>query len=257
MKAMFSLKDKSVVITGGASGIGFAVAKRFTDAGARVAICDIIDGTKAARVIGASYIPINVAQEKSVADALEQAESKLGKLNIVVNNAGVGDIGPTIENTGKDMLERITAINQFGVFYGLKHAPGHMLDGGSIINTSSMAAMVSMSGTGAYSASKGAVLNLTRQSALELAGRGIRVNAICPGYIDTPMSGDDESYALAEALTPLGRMGQVEDLVGAFHFLAADESSYYTGQVMQIDGGWTIGPPPGILERIIGKSHTG
>jgi NAD(P)-dependent dehydrogenase (short-subunit alcohol dehydrogenase family) len=254
---MFSLKGKSAFITGGTSGIGLAVAKRFLAAGAAVAVSDITDGTRVAEEIGAAFVHIDVADEQSVEGALAQAEAMLGKLDIVVNNAGVGDIGASIEETGSAMLERITAINQYGVFYGLKHAPKHMNDGGSIINTSSMAAYVCMPGTGAYTATKGAVLNLTRQSALELATRGIRVNAVCPGYIDTPMSGDAESYALAEAMTPLGRMGQVEDLVGAFHFLAADESSYYTGQSMQIDGGWTTGPTPRMMERIIGKSHTG
>ncbi|NIB38383.1 SDR family oxidoreductase [Pseudomaricurvus alkylphenolicus] len=254
---MFDLQEKKAFITGGSSGIGLAVAKRYLKAGAEVVISDISDGSEIAASIGAAFIRADVGDEQNLSEALAQAESLLGKLDIVVNNAGVGDIGSMIEGTEQQMLEHITRINQWGVFYGLKHAPKHMNDGGSIINTSSMAAYICIPGTGAYTATKGAVLNLTRQSALELAARNIRVNAVCPGYIDTPMSGDAESYALAEAMTPLGRMGQVEDLVGAFHYLAADESSYYTGQIMQIDGGWTTGPTPRLMESIIGKTHTG
>ena len=132
---MFSLNDKSAFITGGTSGIGLAVAKRFLAAGAAVVVSDITDGTAVAEEIGAAFVPINVADEQSVESALAQAEALLGKLDIVVNNAGVGDIGANIEETGSAILERITSINQYGVFYGLKHAPKHMNDGGSIINT--------------------------------------------------------------------------------------------------------------------------
>jgi 3alpha(or 20beta)-hydroxysteroid dehydrogenase len=129
-----------------------------------------------------------------------------------------------------------------------------MNDSGSIINTASLAAQVKMAGSGAYSATKAAVISMTRMAALELGDRGIRVNAICPGYIDTALGSGDEGRALSEQFTALGRVGTTKDLAGVFHFLAADESSYITGQALVVDGGWSCGPTPQVLETILGSS---
>jgi 3alpha(or 20beta)-hydroxysteroid dehydrogenase len=130
-----------------------------------------------------------------------------------------------------------------------------MNDGGSIINTSSLAAIMKMAGSGLYSASKAAVVSMTKMAALELGGRGIRVNAVCPGYIDTAMGSGDEGKTISETFTALGRVGTTADLAGVFRFLAADESSYITGQALIVDGGWTCGPSPQLLERILGTDH--
>jgi NAD(P)-dependent dehydrogenase (short-subunit alcohol dehydrogenase family) len=229
---MFSLKDKTAFISGGTSGIGLAV--------------------EAAAGAGAKFVHVDVSSEQSVADALQQAEQLVGRLDIVANNAGVGDLGHTFEVTPEALLEKVTRVNQWGVHYGLKYAPRHMNDGGSIINTSSLAASVSVMGAGVYSATKAAVLSMTCTAAIELGTRSIRVNAVCPAYIDTPMGGGEEALRMSESFTALGRIGQVEDVVGVFHFLAADESSYISGQAIRVDGGWLAGPAKKVLEQVLG-----
>ena len=254
---MFSLQGKNAFITGGRRGIGRAVAMRFIQAGAQVVIADIEDGTRAAKEIGATFVTVDVGNEESVAGALAQAAGRLGgRLDIVCNNAGVGDIGPKIEETEQWLIEKVTRINQWGVLYGLKHAPAHMNDGGSIINTSSGAAFKSMIGTAVYSAAKKAVLSLTGMAALELGPRRIRVNAVCPGYIDTDMGSGDEGENLSKALAALGRIGSTDDIAGVFHFLAADESAFITGQSIIVDGGMMAGPPAQLLMQIIGRDRT-
>lgn len=251
---MFDLAGKVTFITGGARGIGRAVAERFIAAGAHVTIADFIDAEDVAKEIGAAYVRVDVSDEDSVAAALGKAAGS-GKLDIVINNAGVGEVGETFEQVSQQTIERMTSINQWGVLYGLKYAPQHMNDHGSIINTASMAAFVNMVGSAVYSASKAAVVSMTRMAALELGARGIRVNAICPAYIETDMGSDVEGDALSKMFTALERKGKTADLVGVFHFLAADESSYITGQAIKVDGGWSCGPTPALLETVLGKSH--
>ena len=181
---MFSLAGKRAFITGGASGIGYAVAEAYVSQGASVVIADIRDGAGVAGKIGASFTKIDVAEEKSVADALGKAVELLGGLlDVVVLNAGVGDVGPTLEETPQELIEKVTRINYWGVLYGLKHAPSNMNDGGSIISTSSMAASINLPGSAVYSAGKRAVISMTEMSALELGKRDIRVNCVCPGYV--------------------------------------------------------------------------
>lgn len=251
---MFTLQGKNAFITGGASGIGLAVAKMFAANGAAVVIADLTDGSEAAAQFGGHYLSINVAEEASVSAALAQAESLLGKLDIVVNNAGVGDIGPEITETEQDLIDKVTRINHFGVLYGLKHAPAHMNDGGSIINTSSMASFISMPGSAVYSAGKRAVNSFTEMAALELGARGIRVNAVCPGYIDTALGSAEEGRKLCQAFTALGRAGTTEDVAGVFLFLASDASCYMSGELLRVDGGWHCGPTPQLLAQVIGSS---
>jgi len=252
---MFSLKAKKAFVTGAAGGIGRAVAERFVQAGADVVITDIVDSQNVADEIGAAFLQVDVSSEDSVIKGLQQAGELLGPLDIVVNNAGVGDVGFTLDETPQKILERITRINQWGVFYGLKHAPALMNDGGSIINTASLAALVKMPGSGAYSATKAAVVSMTKMAAIELGGRGIRVNAICPGYIDTALGSGDEGKVLSQQFTALGRAGTTDDLAGVFHFLAAAESSYMTGHALVVDGGWSCGPTPQLLETILGTDR--
>lgn len=252
---MFSLKSKNAYITGAAGGIGNAVAKRFLKAGANVIITDVTDATQVASEIGALFHRVDVSDEKQVIQSLQKAEEQLGKLDVVVNNAGIGDVGFTFEDSDQSLIERTTRINQWGVLYGLKHAPKHMNDGGSIINTSSMAAIINLIASGVYSATKAAVISMSRMSALELGERGIRVNAVCPGYIATALGSGDEGVDLCEAMTALGRVGTTDDLVGLYHFLASNDSSYLTGQALQVDGGWSCGPSKAVLEKVLGKPN--
>jgi NAD(P)-dependent dehydrogenase (short-subunit alcohol dehydrogenase family) len=249
---MFSLHGKNAFITGAAGGIGRAVAERFHKAGANVIISDILEASAMLSEFGAGYVRVDVASEEGVRAGFDFAQQHIGPLDIVVNNAGIGDIGWAIQDTPQDALERITRINQWGVFHGLKHGPGVMNDGGAIINTASLAAQIGMAGSGAYSATKAAVVSMTGMSALELGGRGIRVNAVCPGYIETGMGSGEEGRTLAEHFTALGRVGTTEDLVGVFHFLAADESRYITGQAIIVDGGWSCGPSTRVLATVLG-----
>jgi NAD(P)-dependent dehydrogenase (short-subunit alcohol dehydrogenase family) len=252
---MFSLEGKTAFITGGASGIGLAVAQLMAAHGARVVIADRADGEEEATAFGGHYVAIDVSSEDSVAEALDRAVELVGKLDIVVNNAGVGDIGPDIVDTGQDLVDLVTRVNHFGVLYGLKHAPARMNDGGAIINTSSMASFINMPGSAIYSAGKRAVNSLTEMSALELGSRGIRVNAVCPGYIDTALGSGEEGRALSEAFTALGRAGTTDDVAGVFLFLASDASRYISGESLRVDGGWHCGPTPQLLEKIIGSTN--
>ena len=252
---MFSLEGKTAFITGGASGIGLAVAKLMAAHGARVVIADRTDGEEEAAGFGGYYVAIDVSSEDSVARALDQAVGRVGRLDIVVNNAGVGDVGPDIVDTDQDLIELVTRVNHFGVLYGLKHAPALMNDGGAIINTSSMASFINMPGSAIYSAGKRAVNSLTEMAALELGARGIRVNAVCPGYIDTALGSADEGRALSEAFTALGRAGTTEDVAGVFLFLASDASRYISGESLRVDGGWHCGPTPQLLKKVIGSTH--
>jgi NAD(P)-dependent dehydrogenase (short-subunit alcohol dehydrogenase family) len=250
---MFSLSGKNALITGAAGGIGLAVAKRFVAAGARVVITDISDAKARAEEIGAEFLPLDVGDEQQVTAVLGEATQKFGQLDILVNNAGIGDVGQTIEETSQDVLERLTRINHWGVLYGLKHGPAYMRDHGSIINTSSLAGRMNLIGSAAYSAGKAAVLSMTEMAALELGKRGIRVNAICPGYVSTAMGSGEEGEQLMQAFSALGRVATTDDLIGIFHFLAADESRFMTGQALIADGGWSCGPSAQLLNRVIGR----
>ena len=252
---MFNLEGKTAFVTGGASGIGLAVAKLMASHGASVVIADRADGNAIAAEFGGHYVALDVADEESVCAALDAAVAAVGKLDVVVNNAGVGDIGPDIVDTQQDLIDLVTRVNHFGVLYGLKHAPARMNDGGAIINTSSMASFINMPGSAIYSAGKRAVNSLTEMSALELGPRGIRVNAVCPGYIDTALGSGDEGRTLSEAFTALGRAGTVDDVAGVFLFLACDASRYISGESLRVDGGWHCGPTPQLLEKIIGTTN--
>jgi NAD(P)-dependent dehydrogenase (short-subunit alcohol dehydrogenase family) len=254
---MFNLEGKKAYVTGAAGGIGLAVAKRFLKAGASVVITDVTDASECAKSIGALFHRVDVSDEAQVSKSLARARDQLGKLDIVVNNAGIGEVGHTLEESEQAFIERTTKVNQWGVLYGLKHAPAHMNDGGSIINTASMAAFINMISSGVYSATKAAVVSMTAMSALELGDRRIRVNAVCPGYIATALGSGDEGVDLCEAMTALGRVGTTDDLVGLYHYLASDESSYLTGQALKVDGGWSCGPSSAILEKVLGKASVG
>jgi NAD(P)-dependent dehydrogenase (short-subunit alcohol dehydrogenase family) len=253
---MFSLDGKTAFITGGTSGIGKAAAEAFIARGARAVVADITDGAEIAALSGASFVRVDVSNEDSVAQALQESVALLGgKLDIVVLNAGVGDVGPTFEQTDQALVDKVTKINHYGVLYGLKHAPRHMNDRGSIITTSSMAAFINVPGAGVYSAGKRAVVSMTEMAALELGERGIRVNAVCPGYTATALGSGEEGQKLCEAFTALGRVATVDDMAGVYVFLAADASRYMTGQALKVDGGWHCGPTSRLLQMVTGSGE--
>jgi len=253
---MFNLNGKRAYITGGSSGIGRAIAEIFVENGAQVVIADVVDATEVANEIGTTFVPCNVADEANVEASLVQSVDALGgKLDIVVLNAGVGDVGPTFEETEQSMLEKVTKINQWGVLYGLKHAPKNMNDGGSIIATSSMASKLSMPGSGVYSAAKAAVNSMVSMSALELGAREIRVNSICPGYVNTALGNSPEERRCSETMTALGRHAEPkEDIAPVFLFFAADASRYITGQALSVDAGMHNGPSNQLLELVTGTA---
>jgi len=254
-EGMFSITGKAAFITGGYQGIGLATAKHFVKAGAKVTIADIQDASEIASSIGAHYLHTDVAQEESVVKALEEAQAVMGKLDIVINNAAIDEYGPSIEEINSERLMQIAAVNHFGPIWVLKHAPRFMNDGGSIINNASFAALFGFPGSSTYTSAKSAMESMTRIAAIELGGRGIRVNVVCPGYIDTSLGiPDEEAMAIAtkevEKFTPLKRWGKPEEVAGLFHYLASDESSYMTGSTITMDGGWLAGPSMQLLELV-------
>ena len=253
---MFSLKGKTAFITGGREGIGLGIAKRYIKAGAKVVIADIADGTAIADDIGATYLRLDVGDEEQVKEALGKAVKILGKLDIVVNNAGITgrDNFIAIAEGKADHLLEVFKINAFGVFFGLKHAPNMMNDGGSIIITSSLAAVMGVPGNSQYSGTKAAINSFCQIASLELGPRKIRVNSVCPGFINTQMGASNLGTYMSSKVTALGRIGEVEELVGVYHFLAADESRYITGQIFYVDGGWTAGVSQQSMEKYVKES---
>ena len=252
------LRDKVAVITGGASGMGLSRVQRFCEEGARVVIADLSPDTGAAALAqlqklghanAVSFIPTDVAREEDVIAMLEHATSRFGRLDIVFNNAGVGGaIGPLTETTVADWDYTFDVLAK-GVFLGIKHAARILRaqgQGGCIINTASIAGLSGDAGPLVYSAAKAAVINLTQSAAVELAPDRIRVNAICPGYIATPLAeqgnpeGTRKAFAAAQ---PWPDYGRGEHIAGAALFLASDDAAFVTGEKLIVDGGLTASGP--------------
>jgi NAD(P)-dependent dehydrogenase (short-subunit alcohol dehydrogenase family) len=252
------LQDKVAVITGGASGMGLATAERFLKEGARVVIADMnqSSGEKAMAEITASglgarvrFTRVDVASEDGVAGMVGLAVDQFGRLDIVFNNAGVGGAFGALTDIHVDDWDYTFAVLVRGVFLGIKHGARQMVsqgEGGSIINTASIAGLSGGGGPLAYSAAKAAVINLTRSAAIELAPQRIRVNAICPGPILTPLMHGGRPYEATEAMRPFlpwPEMGQPADIAGAALFFASADSGFVTGDAMQVDGGVTAAGP--------------
>jgi len=244
---------KVALVTGGASGIGEGVATRMASMGCTVILTDIVQeqGQKTADRIGAQFHVHDVASESSWKSVISAIEQRHGRLNILVNNAGVYAAG-SIETTELRTWNKIQEVNAGGIFLGCKYGIGLMKrTGGSIINVSSGAALRPTSSAVAYSASKSAVWSLTRTTALHCAEQayGIRCNSVHPGLVETPMvasrAGDErerqELYDKYAAMHPIGRMARISDVVAAIIFLASDEAEYLTGVALPVDGGYAIG----------------
>jgi NAD(P)-dependent dehydrogenase (short-subunit alcohol dehydrogenase family) len=251
---MGRLSGKVALVTGGAVGIGAACARRIREAGARVAIVDLHDepGQQLAAEFGddARYFHADVAVEADVAAAITATVAAFGRLDVLVNNAGIaGPNKPTHELTEAEW-DRVQAVNVKGVFFCTKHAiaPLRAAGGGSIINLSSIYGLVGAPDVPPYHASKGAVRLMSKTDALLYAADRIRVNSIHPGFIWTPMveqhiasmGGDPEQHRReVGALHPLGHMGDPDDIAWGAVYLASDESKFVTGSELVIDGGYT------------------
>ena len=253
---MHSLKGKNALITGGTSGIGLAVARDFVDNGAVVTITGRREsGEQVASDIGADFIRCDATDEQQVADCFGAVETKHGKIDVLVVNAGVADDEGSIEEFATEKMKRMVDVNLGGVFIALKYGPRHMTDGGSIITTGSVAgAGTTNAGAGVYAASKAGVAYLTRTCAIEVASRGIRANTVCPALIaGTGMMTDDDGgpeAQLLSKLTAFGRMGSQDEVVGAYNFLAGSASTFITGQELRVDGGMSAGIGNPIFEAL-------
>ena len=247
---MNNLEGKVALITGAARGQGAAEARLFAARGAKVVITDVLDkeGQQVAADIGdaAHYIHLDVTDENSWAAAVKETVERFGKLNVLVNNAGIVQVKALVDTSVADYM-KVIEINQLGVFLGMRTVAGPMKDAGSgsIINISSIDGLIGMSGGSAYCASKFAVRGMTKVAAMELGPDNIRVNSIHPGGIHTPMitqAGMDESVMKdIFGKVPLGRVGQPEEMATLAAYLASDDSSYSTGSEFIADGGLTAG----------------
>ncbi len=252
------LKDRVAVITGGASGMGLATVDRFLEEGASVVIADFNAETgerayEAACERGfgdaVTFIRTDVASEADVVAMLDRAIDRFGRLDIVFNNAGVGGaIGPLTETSVEDWDYTFDVLAK-GVFLGIKHAARLMKavgQRGSIINTASIAGLSGDGGPLVYSAAKAAVISLSKAAAVELAPDRIRVNAICPGFIATPLAGMGDAASIEGAFSkgqPWPEFGKGEHIAGAALFLASDDAEFVTGEALVVDGGLTAAGP--------------
>lgn len=243
--------NKAAIITGGASGIGLAIAKRFAAGGIQVIIVgrDNAKLKSACKIIGheAGYFSCDLSDLDSIPQMVQQIIDTYGRIDILVNNAGINLKKPILEVTDEE-YQKIILTNQTSVFCLTRSVAGFMQEqgSGSILNISSMASIYGLPYVIAYAASKAAIEGMTRSMAVELAPAGIRVNCIAPGFIRTNMSSvaldkDPERKRKVLSRTPMGRLGKPEEIAGAAFFLASEEASFITGVVLPVDGGNSIG----------------
>ena len=251
---LFSLEHRVAVITGGASGIGLATARRFVAAGATVVLVDRDDARAVAADLNATALRVDVTEGDALGAALDSVAAEHERIDVLVNNAGIFIEG-LIDDMSPDDLRKAFEVNTLGVSEGIRRATPHMRPGASIINTASLAGQTGFPGYAAYSASKAAVIAITRVAALEYGPRGIRVNCICPGSVDTPMlahqpSGDVEAGLIGTA-APLGRIVRPEEVAALMHFLAAEDCPMLSGLAVPIDGGMSSGMSLKLIDAVV------
>jgi NAD(P)-dependent dehydrogenase (short-subunit alcohol dehydrogenase family) len=252
---MIDLAGRTALLFGATSGIGRAAALQFAAAGANVVIAGLGAGegrqveadVRALRKAEALFIEADVSRMASVQATMQRAVERFGRVHIAVNNAGIeGRFGPVQDATADD-FERIIGVNLKGIWHGLKFEIPHMLEhgGGAIVNTSSSAGVTAIANIALYTASKHAVVGLTKATALELARSNIRVNAVAPGPVNTGLlhrmvAGKIEIEAIA-ASVPMGRVSEPDEAARAIVWLCSDAASYVTGHTLVVDGGLTVG----------------
>jgi len=247
-------RDKVALVTGAASGMGLATARAFAEAGAAVALADINEEaarSAAEELVTAGHralaIRCDVADEEQVAAMIEKTVSDFGRLDAAYNNAGVqSPVAETADASGEE-FDRVNAVNLRGVWNCMKYELLQMRRQGSgaIVNCSSLGGLVGIAGRGVYHAAKHGVLGLTKSAALEYAARGIRINAVCPGIIETPMVAGmltSEAEAMKELMkeVPIGRLGRPEEIAAAVLWLCSPGASFVIGHALVVDGGYTI-----------------
>lgn len=249
---MFNLKNKVCLVTGGASGIGEAISRRFDKAGAKVAIVDLnIDQAEslASELKLAKAFSCDVSNHEDVKSTVEKVKHEMGSIDVLINNAGIAHIG-NVENTSPEDLDRIYQVNVKGVYNFINATIPEMEAKGSgcILNLASVASIVGISDRFAYSMSKGAVQTMTLSVSKDYIDKGIRCNCICPARVHTPFvdgfiqknypGQEKEMFEKLSASQPIGRMGQPDEIAALAHYLCSDDAAFVTGASYEIDGGF-------------------
>jgi NAD(P)-dependent dehydrogenase (short-subunit alcohol dehydrogenase family) len=245
-----TFKNKVAIVTGGSFGIGRAAALAFSKKGANVVIADWIEDKETLNLIKASggeavFVKCDVSKSNDVKAFVEKTISSFGRLDYAFNNAGIEGISAPVQDCTEENWDKTIGINLKGIWLCMKYEIPEMLKQGkgAIVNCASVAGLVGFPGLPAYVASKHGVIGLTKTSALECAKLGIRVNAVCPGAIKTPMidrltGNKKEAEEQFAGLEPIGHLGQPEEVANAVIWLCSDEASFVTGHAMAVDGGW-------------------
>jgi NAD(P)-dependent dehydrogenase (short-subunit alcohol dehydrogenase family) len=246
----FEFKNKVAIVTGGSSGIGRATALAFAKKGAKVAVVDWQENTETVDLIKKSggdalFIKCDVSKSSDVKAMVEETLATFGRLDYAFNNAGIEGKSASVQDCSEENWDKTIGVNLKGVWLCMKYEIPEMIKQGKgvIVNCSSVAGLVGFSGLPAYVASKHGVIGLTKTSALECAKLGIRVNAVCPGVIQTPMidrltGNDKKAIEQFTNLEPVGRFGQAEEIANAVIWMCSDGASFVTGHAMAVDGGF-------------------